>query len=610
MNLDELDFLTEEEKLWISGSQGSQELQGSQKQPVSNQQPPTIILSPKVSKKRFYDSVDDQDYVDGSGSDIRHISSTVINTGSLKESLKKVFVGEITAIAQNLYLKGAQKVVNAGDLLEIVVKKNFKHQGKARLVHVKSKSEIGRLSNEIGQFVSTLLDLDLASFEAEIIYLPPFMKTLAEIIISIKIYLLPDLFLDFKRQNPDQTDSVHIENIRQKKIALATLFEKTGLIEAKKAEISRSSNDAILEDMSLSTNDLSKIYGKSTITGQSLKPMKAADGMLLNLRDYQEIGLSFMYSKESKSLSSSGLSPLWVTLKPQGQDSSPFYFNPYNGELKFGEPKEKHTLGGILADDMGLGKTIQTLALIHSNRLSRPFKKGDEKLPITHATLIVCPLNLISQWKDEVSRCFSAKTMSAEIYYGGDRQRSFVHHSTSDIIITTYGTLCSDFTNGQGLYSCHWHRIVLDEAHQIKEKSTRNAKACFGLEATYRWALTGTPIVNKLDDLYAMLRFLRVDPWESYGFWNSFVSVPFLKKDKKALDIVQTILEPIIIRRTKDMKDQFGNPIVPLPAKHISIKYLEFSSQEQEMYESITKHSKLKLEHLRISGMFLYFRER
>ena len=119
----------------------------------------------------------------------------------------------------------------------------------------------------------------------------------------------------------------------------------------------------------------------------------------------------------------------------------------------------------------------------------------------------------------------------------------------------------SEFANRHtsGLYSCHWHRICLDEAHFIKEKSTKVAKACHSLEGTFRWAITGTPVVNKLDDLYSLLRFLKVDPWESYSFWNAYVIEPFLKSAPSALKTVQTILEPLIIRRTKDMKDKDGN---------------------------------------------------
>jgi len=92
--------------------------------------------------------------------------------------------------------------------------------------------------------------------------------------------------------------------------------------------------------------------------------------------------------------------------------------------------------------------------------------------------------------------------------------------------------------------------------------------------------------VNKLEDLFSLVHFLGVEPWSLYSYWRTFITVPFESKDYlRALDVVQTILEPLVLRRTKDMKDSEGNPIVSLPEKVITKEYLEMSNAEREVVD-------------------------
>lgn len=236
---------------------------------------------------------------------------------------------------------------------------------------------------------------------------------------------------------------------------------------------------------------------------------------------------------------------------------------------------------------------------------SKTYSYSGIDLPRSFATLIICPLNLIAQWRDEVERCFSPGQMTATFYYGDGREQTSKNEyskiKSPTVIITTYGTLSSEWehhckTNSSSLYSIYWHRIVLDEAHYIKgifrfnlEKATKAAKACYNLNGQNRWAVTGTPIVNKLDDFFSLVHFLKVDPWSQYSFWNSFITIPFEKRDPAAIQCVQTIMEPLILRRTKDMKDSDGNPIVDLPQKTVTIDYLDFGEKERELYNEINQ---------------------
>ena len=103
----------------------------------------------------------------------------------------------------------------------------------------------------------------------------------------------------------------------------------------------------------------------------------------------------------------------------------------------------------------------------------------------------------------------------------------------------------------------------------------------------------GTPIVNRLEDLFSLVRFLRVEPWSNFSFWKTFITVPFESKDFiRALDVVQTVLEPLVLRRTKDMKTPDGTALVPLPPRTIEVEELQLSKQEREVYDYIFTRAK------------------
>ena len=140
--------------------------------------------------------------------------------------------------------------------------------------------------------------------------------------------------------------------VRERKVALSTLFERIGLIEKR--------NSVHLNQVSdpdgINPQDLASIYQQSNQFDKNLIGMHPSAGMNLVLKDYQAIGLSFMYNKETGSGndgSTTQLSPLWKQL--QMVDGETFYYSPYSGEMTKDFPNESHCLGGILADEMGLG---------------------------------------------------------------------------------------------------------------------------------------------------------------------------------------------------------------------------------------------------------------
>ncbi len=315
---------------------------------------------------------------------------------------------------------------------------------------------------------------------------------------------------------------------------------------------------------------------------------------------------------------------------PQIASQSAFYVNPYSGELSLDFPvQEQHCLGGILADEMGLGKTIQMLSLIpHTGRTwLPPGPAGKRNATLRYAapspslasagildapctTLVIAPMSLLAQWQSEAEYASKEGTLKSMVYYGTEKNadlRTLCSEANAahapDVIITSYGVVLSEFSqiaskNGdrsssKGLFSLNFFRVILDEAHSIKNRQSKTAKACYELAAKHRWVLTGTPIVNKLEDLFSLVRFLRVEPWNNFSYWRTFITVPFESKNfVRALDVVQTVLEPLVMRRTKDMKTPAGQPLVALPPKHVEIVDVELSKPERDVYDYIFTRAK------------------
>ncbi|KAH6647191.1 SNF2 family N-terminal domain-containing protein [Truncatella angustata] len=394
-------------------------------------------------------------------------------------------------------------------------------------------------------------------------------------------------------------------------------------------------SDDAEEGEELEQDQLDALYKKAQSFDFNTPQAEPADTFAMTLRPYQKQSLHWMLSKEKDlkdEARETSMHPLWEEYtwptkdvddkdiaQVEGHDT--FYVNPYSGELSLEFPvQEQHCLGGILADEMGLGKTIQMLSLIHSHKYAeqpdatsvgsvrpRPSRISSNMLLTSKTTLVVAPMSLLAQWQSEAENASRNGTLKSMVYYGNEKAANLQALCTSsaapDVIITSYGVVLSEFNqfsgkNGNshlhdGLYSFKFFRIILDEAHNIKNRQAKTSKACYELSAEHRWVLTGTPIVNRLEDLFSLVRFLRVEPWNNFSFWRTFITVPFESKNfMRALDVVQTVLEPLVMRRTKDMRTPDGQPLVPLPPKIMEIVDIELSKQERDVYDHIFTRAK------------------
>ncbi|KAF9532114.1 SNF2 family N-terminal domain-containing protein [Crepidotus variabilis] len=408
----------------------------------------------------------------------------------------------------------------------------------------------------------------------------------------------------------------------------------------------------------LSKSEIDTIYNRAQKHDQTLSSMEPADTFNMTLRGYQKQALFWMHSLETGSLDAreaSSMHPLWSEyFFPQPSvaegemidltaDEMPFYFNPYSGEMSLTFPRAERTCkGGILADEMGMGKTIMLSALIQTSlatqdpddadadapskakqlRLNSAFrpvnsrKTSSAKPP--SATLIVAPTSLLNQWADELERSSKPGTFQICLWHGSNRadldalldEDNDDDNKTLKIVITSYGILASEHakldratTNRPPVFDITWWRVILDEAHSCKSRTSKTAKAVYALSAKRKWAVTGTPIINKLEDLFSLLKFLDFKPWSEFAFFRSFITIPFLASDPKAIEVVQIILESILLRREKTMRDTDGKRIIELPPKEILVEQLEFTPLERKIYDSIYHSAKRNFEQLDAKGL-------
>ncbi|KAK9367659.1 SNF2 family N-terminal domain-containing protein [Lipomyces kononenkoae] len=383
------------------------------------------------------------------------------------------------------------------------------------------------------------------------------------------------------------------------------------------------SDEMVEEDKNLEQDQLDSLYRKAQTYDADMPEVEPSGTFNMELRPYQKQGLGWMISKETfekkgdeKQIDS--MHPLWEEYRfpvPDGEASADepndrFYSNPYSGELSLEFPKiQQSCLGGILADEMGLGKTISTMSLVHSSPCD--YSSGlertstERKCFASSTTLVVAPMSLLTQWESEAKAASKPGTIEVLVYYGDERAIDLDALCLGPdggrkpkVIITSYGTVASEWQkyvkNGTSkLFRLHFLRVVLDEAHTIRNRASITSRACCALRSDRKWALTGTPIVNRLEDLYSLVKYLGVEPWSHFPFWRTFITAPYESKDfLKALDVVQTVLEPIILRRTKSMKQKDGSPLIVLPPKDVHIEHILLTDTEREVYDLFYRRAK------------------
>ncbi len=228
--------------------------------------------------------------------------------------------------------------------------------------------------------------------------------------------------------------------------------------------------------------------------------------------------------------------------------------------------------GGCLADDMGLGKTVQVLALLEERREEHG-----------GTSLVVVPRSLVFNWEQEAKR-FTPR-LRLLVHGGPDRKRSTAHLRDYDLIITTYGTLRRDVAM---LREMEFDYAILDEAQAIKNAGTEGAKAARLIRARHRLAMTGTPIENRLTELWSLLEFLNPGMLGKASVFGSLIrrldSPGNTEEREEARTLLARAVRPYILRRTK------GQVAPELPERLEQTLVVDLSPKERALYNELRDH--------------------
>jgi SNF2 family DNA or RNA helicase len=239
-------------------------------------------------------------------------------------------------------------------------------------------------------------------------------------------------------------------------------------------------------------------------------------------------------------------------------------------------------LGACLADDMGLGKTIQTIALLLHDK-----ERGLGEGPV----LLICPTSVVGNWHRELARF--APPLRALVHHGGDRasgEEFLARASEHDVVISTYALARRDEDT---LRTVEWSGVILDEAQNIKNPSTRQAQAIRRLQAAYRVALTGTPVENRLSELWSIMEFLNPGYLGSQKAFRSRFALPIERyQEEAAAERLQSLVQPFVLRRLKTDR----RVIQDLPEKIEMKVYCSLTPEQATLYEAVVRDSLQQIE--------------
>ena len=234
-------------------------------------------------------------------------------------------------------------------------------------------------------------------------------------------------------------------------------------------------------------------------------------------------------------------------------------------------------LNGCLADDMGLGKTIQVIARLINEREERT-----DVLP----TLLIAPTSVLGNWQKEMQRF--APHLKTMLHHGNERSRGekeFQKESLKhDMVISSYALARRD---AKLFRSFHWERIVLDEAQNIKNPQAAQTKVISKFQGKHRLALTGTPVENRLMDLWSIFNFLNPGYLGTKANFRRSFEIPIHKEnDRTQTAVLKRLSEPFILRRVKTDPEI----IKDLPDKVEQKMYCNLSKEQASLYESVNGH--------------------
>ncbi|KAJ3535529.1 hypothetical protein NM208_g536 [Fusarium decemcellulare] len=275
-------------------------------------------------------------------------------------------------------------------------------------------------------------------------------------------------------------------------------------------------------------------------------------------------------------------------------DHERFFVNRISNAHQSQEPPQCY--GGIIADPMGLGKTLTMIALAATdidNYSTHINTEETEQLAVS-ATLIVVPPPLLGTWEEQISEHVVDHGLAYRRHHRETRLSSTNELEDCNIVLTTYHTVSADWNTGRGvgisaLFSVRWRRVILDEAHVIRNANSKISQAVCALASESRWAVTGTPIQNRLSDLATLFKFIRAYPYTDRRCFEADISRLWKSGEyQEAVKRLKRLSACLLLRRPKDT--------VSLPARQDLQCPVDFSQEERTLYNKLRQQAIMSID--------------
>ncbi|KAK6537153.1 alpha-1,6-mannosyltransferase [Orbilia ellipsospora] len=314
-----------------------------------------------------------------------------------------------------------------------------------------------------------------------------------------------------------------------------------------------------------------------------------------SLERHQKQALNFMLQREHGWSFDGQRQDIWDYHRV-GEDY--IYINRISGSLQMEPPQQFR--GGIIADPMGLGKTLSMIALVATDLpgyYGQYFVKREEitdyQSTQSAATLIVVPSPLLDTWEEQLQQHVFPSQISWIRHHGKSRLSHVSELTHFNVVLTSYHTILAEWRNTTEakksiLFSTQWKRVILDEAHIVRNPGTRIAKAICDLSATSRWAVTGTPVQNRLGDLAALLKFLRAYPYCDIKHFEADITHLWkMGQVEEAISRLKRLCGCLLLRRSRET--------INLPRRSDVRCEVEFNAGERKLYDEIKDQAVLQI---------------
>eukprot|EP00536_Pseudo-nitzschia_multiseries_P013974 jgi/Psemu1/327386/estExt_fgenesh1_pg.C_6390001 len=467
-----------------------------------------------------------------------------------------------------------------GEYVNIVREPHNPYDGNAIRVDNMQGEKVGHIKRQLAAILAPLMDRYCCNSNNARNESSPTLSIVGTIPREGDYYTIP-LHLDFLAVG--KSTSIEELAIRSKALAVAlqkALKRRFGFQAAASLANTNKSKGTIIEskrmDWTTQAKELDELFDKQS--EQQLKDLPEVtmpSQLQTKLLNYQKTGLQWLVQKDTN--------PKVPCFYSQRKEKN---VNVWHCSItKSSQPTEPRSVqGGILCDEMGLGKTLQVIALLlaappPSSALVGAKKANLRKQP--QCSMIVCPVSVMSNWQQQIKQHVQDGVLNVGVYQGPSRGKLLqkVQDGEINVLLVSYHTLAADYTkefgkpgNGntinddrkmlsrptkkqkrvESIFDIEFHRICLDEAHFVRNSRSGFFHACNRVSAQRRWALTGTPFVNRADDIYSLMVFLGFEPLNDRKIYQRAISLPMENGEEEAgLACLRVAMADVSLRRSK-----------------------------------------------------------